>query len=283
MLGADSTTTYGNPTGPHYFNHAQKLFQVGENSSLGIVTWGLGGLQVNSYRTLFARLADELNAAPPTSVEEAANRWASLFWAEYNSSAAVAPLLAIVKALETKMPHVPTSPANPTMRTADEEKQLGPLKLALTAGFCIGGCMQPGREPAAYQVIFEPHAVTAPIPSLVAPGYSFNGAPNMIGRLLTGVDEAVKADILTSGKWVGSAQDLDALLSRHRLDHPIVPIRDAVDFIHSCISSTIKAFKFSNLSQICGGPIELAVITSDRSFRWVRHKEWDSAITEGGL
>ena len=115
------------------------------------------------------------------------------------------------------------------------------------------------------------------------PGYSFNGAPNMIGRLLTGVDEAVKADILTSGKWVGSAQDLDVLLAKHRLDHPIVPIRDAVDFIHSCISSTIKAFKFSNLSQICGGPIELAVITSDRSFRWVRHKEWDSAITEGGL
>jgi hypothetical protein len=31
----------------------------------------------------------------------------------------------------------------------------------------------------------------------------------------------------------------------------------------------------------CGGPIEIAVITTDRRFRWVRHKDWDVAIAEG--
>ena len=54
-----------------------------------------------------------------------------------------------------------------------------------------------------------------------------------------------------------------------------------IDFVHACIASTIKAMKFSNLAQICGGPIEIAVITTDRRFRWVRHKEWDAAISEG--
>jgi hypothetical protein len=44
-----------------------------------------------------------------------------------------------------------------------------------------------------------------------------------------------------------------------------------------------KAFKVSNLSQICGGPIELAVIRTDRRFTWVRHKEWDAALAEGAL
>ncbi len=67
----------------------------------------------------------------------------------------------------------------------------------------------------------------------------------------------------------------------HRLEHPTLPIRDAIDFVHACIQSTIKAHKFSNLSQICGGPIEIAVIRTDRRFRWVRHKNWDAAIMEG--
>jgi hypothetical protein len=34
---------------------------------------------------------------------------------------------------------------------------------------------------------------------------------------------------------------------------------------------------------VCGGPIEIAVISSDRKFRWVRHKEWDAAIAEGAM
>jgi hypothetical protein len=34
VVGSDSTTTYGSSHGPHYFNHAQKIFEIGENSSL---------------------------------------------------------------------------------------------------------------------------------------------------------------------------------------------------------------------------------------------------------
>jgi hypothetical protein len=103
----------------------------------------------------------------------------------------------------------------------------------------------------------------------------------MIKRLIIGIDDGLKADILKSGKWNGTEQELQALIAQHILSHPILPIRDAIDFVHTCIHSTIKAFKFSNLSQICGGPIELAVITVDRSFRWVRHKAWTSAIDDG--
>jgi hypothetical protein len=103
----------------------------------------------------------------------------------------------------------------------------------------------------------------------------------MILRLLNGCDEQLKRAIIDSGQWKGSRTDLDALVMKHALMHPILPIRDAIDFTHACISSTIKAFKFSGLSPICGGPIEIAVITTDRQFRWVRHKPWDAAIIEG--
>jgi hypothetical protein len=44
VLGADSASTYAFPTGHHHFNYGQKLFEIGTESTLGIVTWGLGGL-----------------------------------------------------------------------------------------------------------------------------------------------------------------------------------------------------------------------------------------------
>lgn len=103
----------------------------------------------------------------------------------------------------------------------------------------------------------------------------------MIQRLIFGCDDGLKESILGSGKWTGTPADLDAIVQQHTLAHPTVPIRDAIDFVHSCILSTIKAFKFSSLSQICGGPVEIAVITTDRPFRWVRHKDWDAALAEG--
>jgi hypothetical protein len=86
VFGADSTTTWGTSGDLHYFNHGQKLFEIGENSTLGIVTWGLGGLAVSSHRMLIAVLADDLESNPPQSVEEVANHWADHFWSAYTGS-----------------------------------------------------------------------------------------------------------------------------------------------------------------------------------------------------
>jgi hypothetical protein len=120
-----------------------------------------------------------------------------------------------------------------------------------------------------------------PTPVKLAMTWSFWGAPNMIQRLIFGRDANLRDGLLASGKWSGTAADLDSFLSRYQLATPLLPIRDAIDFTHACIASTIKAMKFSNLPQICGGPIEIAVITTDRRFRWVHHKDWDAAIMEG--
>ncbi|HVC94682.1 MAG TPA: hypothetical protein VND64_13365 [Pirellulales bacterium] len=38
--------------------------------------------------------------------------------------------------------------------------------------------------------------------------------------------------------------------------------------------------KFSQFRPYCGGPIEIGVISSDRKFRWVTHKEFDIAPQE---
>jgi hypothetical protein len=277
FLGADSTTAYSGPMEPHYYNNSQKLFEIGEGSTLGVVTWGLGGLALNSYRRLFARLDDELTQAGVKSFDDVVTKWNDLFWSEYTSSALLKQFLT----LAAKKPFDPSAPMpDPNARTKSEEDQFQISQANLGVGFCIAGYVKADRSPAAAEIIFQP-GVAKPNPVLLPVGFKFWGAPNMIRRLIFGHDERIKADLIASGKWNGTEAELDAVLTQYQLTHPpTLPIRDAIDFVNSCIYSTIKALKFSNLSQVCGGPIELAVITADRPFRWVRHKDFDSAMRE---
>lgn len=280
VLGADSTTSmFGNDSSFHYFNNNQKLFEIGEDSTLGLLTWGLGSLGAISYRTLLAELADQLKTTPAKSVEEVTSKWIDHFWKAYNLH--LKPILDQLDTLRKKSPYNPvTKKAGPAIRTELEEAQLVKLESNLIVGFCIGGYVKANRKPTAFHVIFQP-LEKKPAPVEVQQ-YNFWGAPNMIHRLIHGWDSGIKTAILSSGKWSGKEADLNSLLSNFTLGHPMLPIRDAIDFVHACIYSTIKAMKFSSFNQICGGPVELAVITSDRKFRWVWHKNWDAAINEGG-
>jgi hypothetical protein len=280
VLGADSTTTYGD----RHYNNSQKLFQVGENSTVGVVTWGLGGLLVRSHRTLFAELDDDLKAIPPADMQNLANRWAHHYWRAYSDpNCGIAPFIAHCRALAARPPYDPGNPTPPpNARSQAEEEQFQTLRISLIAGFCVAGRVLPSREPHVFEIIADPLLTAAPVPTKYGHGYWFWGAPKMFQRLIHGCDDDLKGGILASGHWTGTVQDLNALIAKNALSHPAtVPIRDAIDFIHASIFSTIKAFKFSSLAPICGGPIEVAVITTDRNFRWVRHKPWDTAITEG--
>lgn len=276
VLGADSTSTYRLRDGAHYFNHAQKIFEVGTGSTFGVVTWGLGGLNVSSHRRLLATFADDLGQTAANSIQHVAERWVEWFFAEYERS----DLIVGYRDLASKLPFDPRNPFDAANRTQEEEKEYSEMKSNLGVGFCIGGYHPSDRSPTAYHVWFDPD-IARPQPIQQAPGFNFWGAPNMIQRLVFGHDGNLKSGILRSGRWKGTEEELDEILQQQVLSHPILPIRDAIDFVHSCILSTIKALKFSDFQQICGGPVELAVITADRPFRWVRHKEWDSALLDG--
>ena len=107
------------------------------------------------------------------------------------------------------------------------------------------------------------------------------GMPNVIERIVIGYDQSLRSKILSSNHWKGYPADIDSILSARKFFLVPDSMRDAIDFVHASIHSTIKALKFSHFSHFCGGPIEIATITTDRNFRWVRHKSWDAAISEG--
>lgn len=267
VMGADSTTTAVGSAGRHYFNHAQKVFEIGEHSSLGAITWGYAGLGNLSYRTLLARLADDLAATPAASVLDVAQRWTNQFWPEYVAYEEVARARALG--------------ANPA-RTPEEEQEYLALKDNLVVGFCIGGYTKPTRVAEAYEIIFDPVA-TIPAPVQVTPlSHRWWGVPNIINRLILGADDNLFNEIMASPFWTGASDDLLDIIKNQNLMFSVLPIRDAVDFVHTCIRSTGKAMRFTDFPQVCGGAPEVAVITTDRNFRWVTHKMWDTAIADGG-
>ncbi len=170
------------------------------------------------------------------------------------------------------------------LRTTDEQRELLYLLQAYSVGFCLGGYLASDRTPCAFEILFDPSMTEAGrVHPLPLGRTRFWGCPNLIERLVFGIDAPVLDAILRSGKWTGTEEDLINMLLPHRLTQPsVLPIREAIDWVHASIYATIKMMKFSQLAPVCGGPIEIAVVTTDRNFRWVRHKQFDAAIGEGG-
>lgn len=267
VLASDSTTTSvdgatGKPVVRH-FPHGQKIFEVGDSSTLGIVTWGCGGLGEESYRTIIAEFDDSLRTSAPGSLVEVAQAWSTFFWQRY--SQAYAPLIASAKQL---------------VAGGKNPEQAEALVRNLSVGFCIGGRWQTSRKPQAFVLEFNPLAPTGPVPVPIGMGaLMFWGVPNLVYRLALGVDPDLVKALLLSGKWSGTPQELLGLLQQKALRLPnIMPLRDGIELMHAMIYATCKTLKFSHLPPSCGGPVEIALITTDRPFRWVKHKPFDIAL-----
>ena len=275
VLGADSTTTMfvagrgGQPGSQHHYNFAQKVFEFGEpGSTVGMALWGLGSLGDKSYRTLIGEMADGVKSKNPDTLDAVAQTAATMFWAQYTT--AFADSLRQVQELNAKG----------TGRSDEESRELAWWQQNLSGGFCVGGRWGVSRRPGAWEVSFDPLRTTPPAPEALTLGNArFWGCPNLIERLIFAMDYPLYDRILQSGKWTGTSDELFQLIDQGALGQPWdLPLREAIDWVYASIYTTIKAMKFSHLAPVCGGPIEVAVISSDRPFRWVRHKRMAEAI-----
>jgi hypothetical protein len=271
VFGADSTSTFPSTFGvPRHYEHGQKIFEVGnQGSTIGLVMWGLGGLVGQSYRTLIAQFAEQNFRQMTASVQEVAERFARFFWQEYSTRQSI------------QIQRLKHLAASQFLTIAEEEERKG-LYLNLSGGFCLGGTLIHDRTPAAIEIIYQPLDTSPQLRPLAYGETGFWGVPNFILRMLLGIDPSLYTAILASGRWTGTPNDLSNLVNQERLTLPgILPLRDAVDWVHASVYCTIKAMKFSQLAPVCGGPVEIAVITTDRPFRWVRHKTLDAALSPG--
>lgn len=201
-------------------------------------------------------------------MKDAAERWVEKIWPVYCGT---------FTDYRTKL--IDLSSIEP--KSKEEEEEFIELLNSFRVGFCIGGACGKTREPKAFEVELNLKLDDKPKVHEIEMGVPmFWGWSNLIYRLTWGIDGALFHEILNSEKWTGTHQDLSDIVRRGVLDPGgNLPIRDAIDWVYSSIYTTIKAIKFSRIDQVCGGPIEIAVVTTDRKFRWVRHKGLDAAIT----
>ncbi len=272
VLGADSTASYPLPSGEvQYLEHAQKLFEIGESGTLGLVCYGMGGLQARPYRTLAAELSDAIKSNQVDTFDKAVHWWKDAFWSLYEQQ--LGSVIQQTRDLLAK---------SGTGGLTDLERKQFEINMSHQGGFCLGGWLPPNRSPRATQISYSPlldrtNSISELTP---APVWRFWACTYITDRVITGLDGNVRQMLLNSGRWNGTPQDLDAVLQPLRLQpYGHLPLREAVDWIFSMIYATIKGCKFSILPPLCGGPIDIAVITSDRPFRWVRHKRIGAALS----
>jgi hypothetical protein len=145
----------------------------------------------------------------------------------------------------------------------------------------LGGHFLSDRIPQAFEAAFTVSQSQRSRPKPVSPGKLFlRGCPNLVTRMLVGIDAPLLDAICQSGMWKGSKEDLvNIVAAASGLAQPEnLPLREAIDWVHAALYATVKVTKFTHLAPICGGPIDVATITSDRLFRWVRRKPLDAAI-----
>lgn len=256
VFGADSSTTVSvqSPTGKsevaQLLNHAQKVFEIGEHSRLAACTWGAGSIGPFSHRTIIAQLAERIDLAK-TSVREAADMLSSI----------VAPTFAKAEGNEF-------------------------------VGYYLGGWDVESHVPSCFQV--EIHKNQPPKISALGNGNcSFSGAPQFFTRVFRGYDLRLPEMLFGElAKRLPASIEAEAFkksfeeafqhasLPLLALGYQDLPIREAIDFVYSYLHITVKALKFSFGAPLAGGPIEVGFVTSDRRFRWVRHKSFSSAILE---
>ena len=234
-------------------NHAQKVFEVGPAGTgrMALCTWGAGKAGRLSHRTIAARLGDAVT--PETSISDAANELVKIVEAAFAAAA---------------------SPRPPGV-----------------LGYFLGGASK-DHEPGCIQLVFNGGKVTSRDTFGVGDA-RFQGAPQMFHRAYRGFDPDLPGALhdALARKLDGKvpAADLRKLYIEafHEAasgltagGHNDMPIREAIDFCHMYLQLTIKGFKFRFGPPVVGGPVELAFVSSDRQFRWVRHKAFDSAIAE---
>lgn len=279
VFGADSTTTFN--TAVHY-DCAQKVFEYGgTESSLGFMTWGIGSPGSISYREFVAETADLGPQQNHASFDELVQFVSNRLWSHYVSGfgahiAMMQNLLAQIAAMAAQPQLTPPQLA----QLEGLRSHAAHLNNQFSGGFCLGGRWGTSRQTNAYWATFNLTTGAAPVPAKLPLGLRAWGCPNLMLRLIHGIDPGLMDAILQSDRWQGTRADLEVMIGQQVYSPPVglLPVREAIDYVHAMAYSTIKAMKFSQFGRLCGGPVELAVVTADRPFRWVRHKPLGQAL-----
>jgi hypothetical protein len=251
ILGADSASTLSAAGGVAnvYFN-AEKLVNLVKGKPIGLLTYGLGGLDGRSITALARDLREELTngtGATPFGL----------------NSYTMQDLAERVKRFFYDDRYVP-------------EFALRPDKQAM--GFLIAGFSAGARKSELWTVEVDGSGNCSG-PVLVfgedAPGLAWRGQPEALNRLVQGWSMEALQRLVQAGMQPQDA--LNLLQSPSQLAPPAMPVQDAVDLVEYLVQVTIGYVRFTPGPPTVAPPIDIAAITKHENFKWVKRKHYFSA------
>jgi hypothetical protein len=228
------------------YEHATKLCQV-KDYPIGVASWGIGSV---GARTVASIVAEFSNSAP--KAEDAKG---------FKLKGVADGLFGFImgKYLQTFGPQGIKVPS-----------QTGPALGILIAGY---GDREFFPEQYVALLPLEEKLKPARGPGTPEFGANWYGLTDAILRLYKGFAPELRDILIKEKNWL--PEDVDNLLSR--LEYPVIfdgmPLQDAIDFAVYLIGVVIGRFRFVVGPPVCGGQIDVAVITPG-SFGWVQKKTW---------
>ena len=105
-------------------------------------------------------------------------------------------------------------------------------------------------------------------------GANWFGQVDALDRLVHGYDRNGIKELVKRG---ADKEVVQKWIEDHVSELPLVfdgmPIQDAVDFANYAVQLTIGRFRFSMGVPVCGGDVDIAVITPD-ALHWAQRKQW---------
>jgi len=238
VLGSDSTTTIYDNQGRviNTYDNVQKIFPI-ENHPVGIVTWGIGSIGVRNIESLIHEFETTVTRQRH-SIQNISMLLFNFFRERYLQQF--------------------TNPQN-----------------NVSLGFVLAGYDTGASMPTEYIMEIPntaPH-VLRPNRADGTPNFGLHwfGQPWWITRLIKGFDHRWLNDVATRCNI--PLQELENLASRFEVPIPYdgMPLQDAVDLTEFLINITIGVFKFQAGPKLCGGAVDIAVITP-KGFCWIKQK-----------
>lgn len=247
ILAADSTATVLDAQGGviKTYDYASKVAQI-RDYPIGVFSWGLGGLGARSIQSLIMEFEHNLpsvESAKGFKVKEVAEQLFQFLKQRYD--------------------------AQPPLREGNR-----PL-----LGLFVGGYSDGGFFPEEYWFEFPEDTgvkVRRPDKADGSPdfGADWFGQTDAISRLIHGYDDGFIRELTNRGL---DKAVIDQIVSSHQFEYPIVfnamPLQDAIDLAVYFIQLTIGRFRFVAGAPVCGGEVDVAVITPGK-FDWSHRKQW---------
>ena len=228
------------------FEYANKVTQI-KDYPIGVMSWGIAGIGDRSIQSLIMEFEHNYPAIkenPSFSVKEVADKLITFFNSKYNAA------------------YMPGNPQPPL-------------------GLFIGGYSV--RQFFSDQFVYEfplytdwqPARPNKPDgnPSF---GATWFGQKDALIRLIKGYDIRGLDELIKRGVDRAIIQKfIDDNVTELPLIFDGMPIQDAIDFANYAIQVVAGYFRFAIGTPLCGGNIDIAVITPV-AFHWAQRKQWST-------